>query len=90
MASSLGGPWAGSSASSFNGRALMNVNSYIQRIIIGVIIVLAIAFDTFAQARRRKVYPSPARASFWIAALIAAVARLRGRYIERRVGVEES
>ncbi len=38
-----------------NGLVLMNVNSYIQQIIIGVIIVLAVAFDTFAKARRRKV-----------------------------------
>lgn len=38
-----------------NGLVLLNVNSYIQQIIIGVIIVLAVAFDTFAKARRRKV-----------------------------------
>ncbi len=37
-----------------NGLVLMNVSSYIQQIIIGVIIVLAVAFDTFAKARRRK------------------------------------
>jgi inositol transport system permease protein len=37
-----------------NGLVLMNVNSYIQQIIIGVIIVLAVAFDTFAKSRRRK------------------------------------
>lgn len=37
-----------------NGLVLLNVNSYIQQIIIGVIIVLAVAFDTFAKARRRK------------------------------------
>ncbi len=28
--------------------------SYIQQIVIGVIIVLAVAFDTFAKSRRRK------------------------------------
>ena len=38
-----------------NGLVLLNVNSYIQQIIIGVIIVLAVAFDTFAKARRKKV-----------------------------------
>ena len=38
-----------------NGLVLMNVSSYIQQIIIGVIIVLAVAFDTFAKSRRRKV-----------------------------------
>ena len=32
-----------------NGLVLMNVSSYIQQIIIGVIIVLAVAFDTFRQ-----------------------------------------
>jgi ribose/xylose/arabinose/galactoside ABC-type transport system permease subunit len=37
-----------------NGLVLMNVNSYVQQIIIGVIIVLAVAFDTFAKSRRRK------------------------------------
>jgi ribose/xylose/arabinose/galactoside ABC-type transport system permease subunit len=37
-----------------NGLVLMNVSSYIQQIIIGVIIVLAVAFDTFAKARRRR------------------------------------
>ena len=36
-----------------NGLVLLNVNSYIQQIIIGVIIVLAVAFDTFAKSRRR-------------------------------------
>ncbi len=36
-----------------NGLVLMNVSSYIQQIIIGVIIVLAVAFDTFAKSRRR-------------------------------------
>lgn len=38
-----------------NGLVLMNVSSYIQQIIIGVIIVLAVAFDTFAKSRRRSV-----------------------------------
>ena len=38
-----------------NGLVLMNVSSYIQQIIIGVIIVLAVAFDTFAKSRRRKI-----------------------------------
>ena len=37
-----------------NGLVLMNVSSYIQQLIIGVIIVLAVAFDTFAKSRRRK------------------------------------
>jgi ribose/xylose/arabinose/galactoside ABC-type transport system permease subunit len=36
-----------------NGLVLMNVSSYIQQIVIGVIIVLAVAFDTFAKSRRR-------------------------------------
>jgi ribose/xylose/arabinose/galactoside ABC-type transport system permease subunit len=31
----------------------MNVSSYIQQIVIGVIIVLAVAFDTLAKSRRR-------------------------------------
>ena len=31
----------------------MNVSAYIQQIIIGIIIVLAVAFDTFAKSRRR-------------------------------------
>ena len=35
-----------------NGLVLMNVSPYIQQIIIGVIIVLAVAFDTFAKSRR--------------------------------------
>ena len=35
-----------------NGLVLMNVSSYIQQIIIGVIIVLAVAFDQFAKSRR--------------------------------------
>jgi inositol transport system permease protein len=38
-----------------NGLVLMNVSSYIQQIVIGVIIVLAVAFDTFAKSRRRKL-----------------------------------
>jgi inositol transport system permease protein len=38
-----------------NGLVIMNVNPYYQQIIIGVIIVLAVAFDTFAKSRRRKV-----------------------------------
>jgi len=38
-----------------NGLVMMNVSSYIQQIIIGVIVVLAVAFDTFAKSRRRKV-----------------------------------
>ncbi|MEZ5824276.1 MAG: ABC transporter permease [Geminicoccaceae bacterium] len=38
-----------------NGLVLNNVSSYVQQIIIGVIIVLAVAFDTFAKSRRRKV-----------------------------------
>ena len=37
-----------------NGLVLNNVSSYIQQIIIGVIIVLAVAFDTFAKSRRRR------------------------------------
>jgi len=37
-----------------NGLVLMNVNSYIQQIIIGVIIVLAVDFDTFAKSRRKR------------------------------------
>lgn len=36
-----------------NGLVILNVSSYIQQIIIGVIIVLAVAFDTFAKSRRR-------------------------------------
>jgi inositol transport system permease protein len=36
-----------------NGLVLLDVSSYIQQIIIGVIIVLAVAFDTFAKSRRR-------------------------------------
>ena len=37
-----------------NGLVLDNVSSYVQQIIIGVIIVLAVAFDTFATSRRRR------------------------------------
>ena len=36
-----------------NGLVLMNVSSYVQQIIIGVI-VLAVAFDTFAKSRRKR------------------------------------
>jgi ribose/xylose/arabinose/galactoside ABC-type transport system permease subunit len=36
-----------------NGLVLMNVSSYIQQIIVGFIIVLAVAFDTFAKSRKR-------------------------------------
>ena len=36
-----------------NGLVLLGVSAYIQQIIIGVIIVLAVAFDTFAKSRRR-------------------------------------
>ncbi|HVZ02464.1 MAG TPA: ABC transporter permease [Dongiaceae bacterium] len=38
-----------------NGLVLMGVSPYVQQIIIGVIIVLAVAFDTFAKSRRRKI-----------------------------------
>ncbi len=37
-----------------NGLVLNNVSPYIQQIVIGVIIVLAVAFDTFAKSRRRR------------------------------------
>jgi ribose/xylose/arabinose/galactoside ABC-type transport system permease subunit len=37
-----------------NGLVILNVSSYIQQIIIGVIIVLAVSFDTFAKSRRRR------------------------------------
>jgi inositol transport system permease protein len=37
-----------------NGLVLMNVSPYVQQIIIGVIIVLAVAFDRFVKARRRR------------------------------------
>ncbi|MFY9983304.1 MAG: ABC transporter permease [Chthoniobacterales bacterium] len=36
-----------------NGLVLMDVSAYIQQIIIGIIIVLAVAFDTFAKSQRR-------------------------------------
>ena len=36
-----------------NGLVLLDVSAYIQQIIIGIIIVLAVAFDTFAKSRRR-------------------------------------
>src|SRR5882724_1819425 len=36
-----------------NGLVLLGVSPYVQQIIIGVIIVLAVAFDTFAKSRRR-------------------------------------
>ena len=36
-----------------NGLVLMNVSSYIQQIVIGVIIVLAVAFDRFVKSKRR-------------------------------------
>ena len=36
-----------------NGLVLMNVSSYVQQIVIGVIVVLAVAFDQFAKSRRR-------------------------------------
>ena len=35
-----------------NGLVIMNVNPYYQQVIIGIIIVLAVAFDTFAKSRR--------------------------------------
>ncbi len=37
-----------------NGLVLNNVSSYVQQIIIGIIIVLAVAFDTFAKSRRKR------------------------------------
>ena len=37
-----------------NGLVIMNVGAYYQQIIIGVIIVLAVAFDTFAKSRRSR------------------------------------
>jgi ribose/xylose/arabinose/galactoside ABC-type transport system permease subunit len=36
-----------------NGLVLNSVSSYIQQIIIDLIIVLAVAFDTFAKSQRR-------------------------------------
>ena len=35
-----------------NGLVIMNVNPYYQQVIIGIIIVLAVAFDTFVKSRR--------------------------------------
>lgn len=35
-----------------NGLVLLNVSAYIQQIIVGLIIVLAVAFDTYAKSRR--------------------------------------
>ena len=37
-----------------NGLVLLNVSSYSQQIVIGSIIVFAVAFDTFAKSRRRR------------------------------------
>ncbi|MDZ4769082.1 MAG: ABC transporter permease [Chloroflexota bacterium] len=37
-----------------NGLVLMNVSSYIQQIVIGVIIVLAVAFDQFIKAQQKR------------------------------------
>lgn len=37
-----------------NGLVILNVSPYIQQIVIGIIIVLAVAFDTFAKSRRRR------------------------------------
>jgi inositol transport system permease protein len=36
-----------------NGLVLLNVSSYVQQIVIGVIIVLAVAFDQYAQSRQQ-------------------------------------
>jgi ribose/xylose/arabinose/galactoside ABC-type transport system permease subunit len=36
-----------------NGLVMLNVSSYVQQIIIGMIIVLAVAFETFAKSRGR-------------------------------------
>jgi inositol transport system permease protein len=38
-----------------NGLVIMNVSAYYQQIIIGVIIVLAVAFDTFAKSKSGSV-----------------------------------
>ena len=35
-----------------NGLVIMNVSAYFQQVVIGIIIILAVAFDTFAKARR--------------------------------------
>jgi inositol transport system permease protein len=37
-----------------NGLVLMNVNSYVQQIVIGLILVAVVAFDQFAKSRRLK------------------------------------
>jgi inositol transport system permease protein len=37
-----------------NGLVIMNVNPYFQQVIIGVIIVMAVGFDTYAKSRRRQ------------------------------------
>jgi len=34
-----------------NGLVMMNVSPYYQQVIIGIIIVLAVAFDTYAKSR---------------------------------------
>jgi inositol transport system permease protein len=38
-----------------NGLVIMNVNPYYQQVIIGIIIVLAVAFDTFTKTRRGRI-----------------------------------
>jgi inositol transport system permease protein len=35
-----------------NGLVIMNVNPYYQQVIVGLIIVLAVGFDTYAKSRR--------------------------------------
>jgi ribose/xylose/arabinose/galactoside ABC-type transport system permease subunit len=35
-----------------NGLVLLGVSSYIQQIVIGIIIIAAVAFDTFAKSRK--------------------------------------
>jgi ribose/xylose/arabinose/galactoside ABC-type transport system permease subunit len=37
-----------------NGLVLMNVSSYVQQVVIGVIIILAVAFDQFIKSRQRR------------------------------------
>ena len=37
-----------------NGLVLMNVNSYVQQITIGLILIAVVAFDQFAKSRRLK------------------------------------
>ena len=72
-----------------NGLVLLNVSSYIQQIIIGVIIVLAVAFDTFAKSGgarsdsrgRRPLYAR--RSSF--AAAAASISQTAGRSDGRMV-----